>query len=191
MKAHLHMSALCVSRTGWGPRPALPRASACVCGLGKTGFAPRPSALVSLVSRRPPGCSREHTPQNVLQVRSGWVRHSGELGVQAVPTSPVSVSVHSPTLTPPSPWRQAGHHAQPRPWRLALVFRRDERVHRGRADVRPDRTLMCGGPWVDDADSPVWVSRLWVAAGVCRQVEQAHPRGFQVPSGAFQSHMAF
>lgn len=44
------------------------------------------------------------------------MRHSGELGVQAVPTSPTSVSVRSPALTPPSPWRQAGRHAQPHPW---------------------------------------------------------------------------
>lgn len=174
---------MCVSRTGWGPRPALPRASACVCGLGAAGSAPRPSALVSSVSRRPPGCSQEHTPQNVLQVLSGRVRHSGELGVQAVPTSPVSVSVRSPALTPPSPWRQAGRHV--------ALFLRDERVHQGRADIQPDRALMHGGLWVADADSPMWVSRLWVVAGVCRQVELAHPGGFQVPSGAFQSYTAF
>lgn len=196
---------MCVSRTGWGPRPALPRASACVCGLGAAGSAPRPSALVSSVSRRPPGCSQEHTPQNVLQVLSGRVRHSGELGVQAVPTSPVSVSVRSPALTPPSPWRQAGRHVALSPARggsrssfcemsastkAGPTFSLTARLCMGDSGLTTP-TLLCGfrvcGSWLASAGRWSWLTRavsrsLLVLFSHTRLFDWfwgAHPHGLQ------------
>ena len=181
MTACLHMCAL-GSRTAGGPRPALPRASqAMFVASGTLALLCTPQLGSALVSRRPSGCSREHSPQNLLQARSGRMRCSGELNEHAAPTLPISASILSPALTLTKPGGHAGRpHLAPPAGAHVPGLLRDERVRPCRAGMQPGSALVCG-------DAALRVSRLRVTAGICRQVEWAHRAGFQVPSGAFPS----
>ena len=172
-------------QAGWGlSSGSAPGLSGCVCGLGEAGSALRTSALVSSVSRRPSGCPRCDTSQNLLQARSGQraehgrcahVAHFSERPQSHAYAHQAWGAGRAPTLSP-----AVGAHAP------GLL--RDERVHPCRACIQPGHAVMRGVRWVNGADSPLRVSCLWVTVGVCRQVERAHRAGFQVPSDTFQSH---